>query len=160
MTLQQLKKYSGSISIEGEGKSERIELSPSNPKKNKSISNSSKIKFSQKIPLLSTPLSKERGNSVSSKKRHWTRRVDWTLNGYAIFCVAAWLYFLQSLAPFFPEMYAHGEDSWMGLIGAILFLIESLLYFVGNQYLYLTYIYSLRINIMFYISFSIFPFLP
>ena len=74
--------------------------------------------------------SKEKANSPF-RRRHWTRRVEWGLNGYCLFCVAAWFYFLQSLAPFFPEWCTHGEDAWCGLIGAILFLIESILYCIG-----------------------------
>ena len=80
--------------------------------------------------FFSTP-SKEKVANIPPRHRHWTRRVEWGLNGYCLFCVAAWFYFLQSLAPFFPDWCAHGEDAWCGLIGAVLFLIESLLYCIG-----------------------------
>ena len=81
-------------------------------------------------PNIETP-SKAKMSSPGSKKKHWTRRVDWGLNGYVLFCIAAQFYFIQSLAPWYPAWNKHGEDAYMGLIGALLFLIESLLYFIG-----------------------------
>ena len=82
--------------------------------------------------LLKHEPSDNKFNKFSGKSsKHWTRRIDWGLNGYFLFCIAAWLYFLQSLSPFFPHLYSKGEDAWMGLIGAILFLIESLMYSFG-----------------------------
>lgn len=64
-------------------------------------------------------------------QRHWTRKVDWGLNGYFLFCIAAWLYFLQSLSPFSPGMFTHAEEAWMGFTAAMLFLIESIMYVFG-----------------------------
>jgi hypothetical protein len=64
-------------------------------------------------------------------QKHWSRKIDWGLNGYFLFCIAAWLYVLQSLSPFFPGMLTRGEDALMGFSGAMLFLIESIMYVYG-----------------------------
>jgi len=47
------------------------------PNDGESIASSRDVKFSRK------------------GQKHWTRKVDWGLNGYFLFCIAAWLYFLQ-----------------------------------------------------------------
>jgi len=61
----------------------------------------------------------------------WVRNVDWALYGYFVFCIGAFLHFLQSLAPFYPQMYLHHEDVLMGFAASVLYLIDSMIFVIG-----------------------------
>ena len=51
--------------------------------------------------------------------------VDYTLYGYALFCFGSDLYFIESLQPYYPGLFANNEHQFIGLTAAILFVLES-----------------------------------